>query len=67
MSAEPENQSDDSNVICPYCRASYLAESFDRYEREETCFECNRVYLLHDECTVTHYTRVKPPTPGESG
>ena len=68
MSDEPEDQADDCDVICPYCHASYQAEAegFSEDEREETCFECKRVYLLHDECTVTHYTRVKP-TPGESG
>ena len=58
----PEEQSDDCNVICPYCQASYQAEAecFSEDEREEECFSCKRTYILHDECTITHYTR---PTP----
>lgn len=61
MSA-PESQSDDCNVIYPYCLAEYQAEaeSYSEREREETCFECKRVYILHDEFTVTHCTRPKP-------
>lgn len=61
MSA-PESQADDCNVICPYCGADYQAEAEDysENEREETCFECKRVYIHHDEFTVTHYTRPKP-------
>ena len=58
----PDDQSDDCNVICPYCLKSYQAEAedFSENEREETCFHCKRVYILHDEATVTHYTRAKP-------
>ena len=57
-----EDTADDCNVICPYCGNSYQAEAedFDEDEREETCFSCKRVYLMHDECTVTHYARPKP-------
>ena len=60
--AEPEDQSDDCNVICPYCLSSYQSEGEDEHdeEREETCFTCKRVYLLRDEFTVTHYTRAIP-------
>lgn len=59
---EPDETSDDCNVICPYCGHAYQAEAedFDEDEREETCFSCKRVYLMHDECTVTHYARPKP-------
>ncbi|TXH13969.1 MAG: hypothetical protein E6R03_10360 [Hyphomicrobiaceae bacterium] len=62
MSEEPDDfceESDDCFVICPYCKAKYQAEAEDysQDEREETCFICKRVYLLHDECTITHYTR----------
>lgn len=53
------DESDECFVICPYCKAQYQAEAedFDESEREEACFTCKRVYLLHDECTITHYTR----------
>jgi hypothetical protein len=59
---EPEDQADDCNVICPYCGDSYQAEAedYDEREREETCFACKRVYLLHDECSITHCTRPVP-------
>lgn len=59
---EPDDQADDCNVICPYCLNSYQAEAEDYVEdeREETCFKCKRVFLLHDESTITHYTRAKP-------
>lgn len=52
---------DDCDVICPYCGNRYQAEAEDysENEREETCFECKRVYILHEECRVTHYTRTK--------
>ena len=63
MSAnKPESQSDDCNVICPYCKASYQAEAedFSEIDREEECFTCGKTYILSDECTITHHTR---PTP----
>ena len=66
---EPDDQSDDCDVICPYCKSSYQAEAetFSENEREETCFECKRVYLMHAEATVTYYTRPKPTPPAVSG
>ena len=55
----PETQMDDCNVICPHCLHAYQAESgdFDEQEREEECEKCGGRYMLHDEATVTHYTR----------
>jgi hypothetical protein len=50
---------DDCNVICPHCLHAYQAEAgdFDEQEREEECEKCGGRYMLHDEATVTHYTR----------
>lgn len=64
MSA-PESQSDDCNVICPYCLSSYQAEAedYNDRERDETCFKCKRVYTVWQEFEVTHHTQPKPETP----
>ena len=40
---------------CPICGQACYCSGED--DREETCFKCKRVYVLHDEITVTHYTR----------
>ena len=62
MTKEPESQSDDCNVICPYCLSEYQAEAEDysEREREEECFKCGKTYLLSDDFTVTHNTRPMP-------
>ena len=55
----PETQMDDCNVICPHCLHAYQAEAgdYEEQEREEECENCGGRYMLHDEATVTHYTR----------
>lgn len=54
-----EDQVDSYNVICPYCKCEWQAESGDFSEdtRVEECPECGKKYHLHDSCTVDHYTR----------
>lgn len=61
MNDTPEPQSDDCDVICPYCGADYQAEAedFSETEREEECFKCKRVYVVYQEFVVTHHTRPK--------
>lgn len=58
---KPESQMDDCDVICPYCGESYQAEGEDASEcgREETCFHCERVYIVWQEFTVENCTRPK--------
>lgn len=58
----PESQSDSCDVICPYCLNSYQAEAHDFIEsdREETCENCGKTYILCDEMEITHYTRPLP-------
>ncbi len=55
----PEEQSDDCNVICPYCLNAYQAESedYDENEREEECGKCGKTYLVSQSFSVTHHTR----------
>lgn len=54
-----DEQLDDNNAICPYCKHSWQveAEDYDEEEREEECVECGKRYWLHDSFSVTHYTR----------
>ena len=54
-----QNESDDCNVICPYCKEEYQAEAedFSEEEREEECFSCGKTYLLYQSFSVTHHTR----------
>ena len=60
--SQGERQSDELNVICPYCLYAYQAEAadYDEHERTERCSKCERDFLLHDEMSVTHYTRPLP-------
>jgi uncharacterized Zn-finger protein len=62
MSQQIKEQSDDTNVICPYCLNSYqpYSEDFDENDREKTCHHCGNVYILCDRCSITHHTRPKP-------
>jgi len=60
--SDPEPQSDDCNVICPHCLASYQAESgdFNETETEQECSECGEKYIMYSSFSVTHHTRALP-------
>jgi DNA-directed RNA polymerase subunit RPC12/RpoP len=53
-----EDEMDDNDVICPYCKATYQpdSETFDEWSREEECEECGKTYELHQSFSVTHHT-----------
>ena len=59
---DPTEESDICNVICPYCKHEYQAESedFDETEREEECESCERIYLVYQSFFVMHHTRPVP-------
>lgn len=61
-SKSTETPSDPCDVICPHCGNRYQAEAEDysEREREETCFKCERPYLVYQEFEVTHHTRPLP-------
>lgn len=52
-------QSDECNIICPYCLKSYQAESEDFSDkvREEECFNCGKTFEVWQDFSVTHHTR----------
>ncbi len=57
----PEEQVDECVVICPYCKQSYQPEheDFSEQVRDEECFSCGKIYVLHQEFTVEHHTSPK--------
>jgi len=54
-----EEQFDDCNSICPYCKYSYQVECEDYSEDGEVveCEECCKKYYLHQSFSVTHYSK----------
>lgn len=54
-----EDQIDDNNSICPYCKESYQVESEDYSgdEREVVCEGCGMKYYLYQSFSVDHHTR----------
>lgn len=63
--SKPNSEMDSCYVICPYCGSHYQAETedFNEREREETCSDCGKVYLVYQEFEVTHHTRTKDALP----
>lgn len=61
MSNEFNSESDDCNVICPYCGYSYQPEAAEYSEtvREEDCDKCKKTYVVHQAFEVTHHTATK--------
>jgi hypothetical protein len=55
------DESDNCNVICPYCQSTYQAEAEDysEEEREEECRKCGNTFILWEEFEVTHNTKKK--------
>ena len=53
-----EDQSDDNNSICPYCKETFQDESEDYSEdtQEIECEGCGLKYLLYQSFSVTHHT-----------
>lgn len=53
-----EDQCDDSNSICPYCKESFQAESedYDEDQRIIKCEGCGMKYYLCQRFSVDHHT-----------
>jgi len=56
--SEYERESDNVDVICPYCghRYQFESECFDDNERTEVCDKCGKVYWLSNEVVLENYT-----------
>ena len=52
------DESDDNDVICPYCQYKYQpeGEDYDEEQRQEGCDECGKSFWLAQESSVTHHT-----------
>jgi hypothetical protein len=53
-----ERESDDVDVICPYCghRYQFEIEGFNEDERTEVCYKCGKKYWLSNEVVVENHT-----------
>lgn len=53
-----DDEYDDNNVVCPYCKGEYQPEGEDYSEdsREEECDDCGKFYHVHQSFSVTHIT-----------
>lgn len=60
---EEGDQSDDCNIICPYCGHSRKAEpcdgDADECRTEEDCYECKKTFVRYAEISVTFHTEPK--------
>jgi len=56
---EFEEQIDDDNATCPYCKESYQveAEDYSEDERIEQCGGCGKKYELRQVFSVDHRTK----------
>jgi len=57
--AKAKHESDDSNVICPYCKHTYQPEAEDYSDdaREEECGKCGKKYHVWQEFSVAHHAK----------
>jgi hypothetical protein len=53
------SQSDDNNVICPYCKHEFQPEAEDYSEdiRTHECFECGKKFRMYQIFSVSHYSK----------
>ncbi len=58
---EPEEQSDDTDIICPYCGNRTQAESCDNdpYEQETDCDECGKTFVQWANISIDYHTAPK--------
>ena len=57
MISKFQDQVDDNEVVCPYCKYSYQPESEDYSEDSlvDKCEECGMKFHTHQSFTVTNY------------
>jgi|SRR5882672_7246667 len=66
--AKARHESDDNNVICPYCKHTYQPESEDYSEdiREVQCFECEKKFRVYQSFSVSHHSKPDCELNGEA-
>ncbi len=64
---EPGDQSDDCNIICPYCGHSRQAEACDgdadEKPTDDECEDCGKTFVRYAEISVTYRTEPKEVKP----
>ena len=52
------DQSDDRDIICPYCQNAWQAEAADYSDEETTreCDECGKEFIYYTQFDVAHHT-----------
>lgn len=64
---EPGDQSDDCNIICPYCGHSRQAEPCDgdaeETPKDDECDECGKCFVRYAQISITYCTKQMEETP----
>lgn len=63
----PGDQSDDCDIICPYCGHSWQARPCDGYAdetpKDDECEECGKGFVRYAEISITYCTEQKQVKP----